>query len=557
LSPRTLVLVVLVVAACTTGIARADRGLIVGVSDDAFLWRPAESAAIARDLGLTAFRVTLHWNGRASALSDADVATLGRVAEATAGLRMVVAVVGEHADDAPADGRERQAYCAYAADLVVHVPTVRDVVVWNEANLSYFWRPQFDAAGASAAPASYESLLAHCWDVLHGVRPDVDVITDISSRGNDQPNARTNVSHSPANFVAQLGAAYRASGRTRPIFDTFGEHPYARSADPPWQLHPGSGQISQGDLPVLLSALASSFAGTGQAVPGRCAGDGCPAVWYLEAGYQTTPDVRTASLYTGVETEPAPVPDGDGSRPRTQRDAGAQLRDGVSLASCQPGVGAFFNFLLADEPDLADWQSGVLWADGTRKASYGALKAAVANVAAGGVDCSSLADSVSEAPDIPGKPSAPTAPAIVGAGGSVLDLPVIVTRPARAAPEPLRGSPAVSRSGKARARSPVGTRYEASAAAATATRVAVRHLRQRLALRGLAALQAKRSRHDRTWWVVTGFYRHPGGGGAVAVWLRHRADRWRIAGSARGSQVTRRRPGVPCDLAYAFARPLC
>jgi hypothetical protein len=69
-------------------------------------------------------------------------------------------------------------------------------------------------------------------------------------------------------------------------------------------------------------------------------------------------------------------------------DQASQLKDAVELAWCQPAVGAFFNFQFVDEVGLAGWQSGLLWADGTPKPSYEPVKAMLAAVAAGTVDCS-------------------------------------------------------------------------------------------------------------------------------------------------------------------------
>ena len=51
-----------------------------------------------------------------------------------------------------------------------------------------------------------------------------------------------------------------------------------------------------------------------------------------------------------------------------------QLADAIKIAYCQPLVGAYFNFHLVDEKDLAGWQSGVYWADGTPKPAYQALQ---------------------------------------------------------------------------------------------------------------------------------------------------------------------------------------
>src|SRR5262249_8481059 len=71
-------------------------------------------------------------------------------------------------------------------------------------------------------------------------------------------------------------------------------------------------------------------------------------------------------------------------------DQGTQLADAIRLAYCQPGVGAFFNFMLADETDLAGWQSGLLWADRTRRPSFVSFAPAIQQVRAGTVNCSTL-----------------------------------------------------------------------------------------------------------------------------------------------------------------------
>jgi hypothetical protein len=162
------------------------------------------------------------------------------------------------------------------------------------------------------------------------------------------------------------------------------------SAEPPWQRHLTPSHIAEGDADRLVQALVDGFGGSAQPVPGRCngAGSSCPSIWYLEAGYQTVPDAGRQGAYTGRENDAASVADvAVASGGLTQS---MQLTDGIKLAHCQPYVGAFFNFLLWDEPALERWQSGVLWADGTRKASFDTLKQVVAATASGGVDCARL-----------------------------------------------------------------------------------------------------------------------------------------------------------------------
>ena len=403
--------VVVACAAClaTAPSARAEPGMLVGVSDDLFKIEGALGSAYANDLGLGAVRVTLRWYTGAATLSANDAADLDR-AVAT-GRRVVLSVYGSW-QDAPLEAPEREAYCAYVRDVLVAEPQIRDVVIWNEPNLSIFWRAQFNADGTPASPAAYEALLARCWDVLHAARPDVNVIAPaLCPWGSDSPSGPLTISNSPVVFIRELGAAYRASGRTEPIFDTVGHHVYGESpGERPWRTHPYSKRIAEGDLTKLVTGLQQAFAGTAQPVPGRPAGVRTLQVWYMEAGYETVPDANEADLYAGRETSAA-LPDLVADPPWTvlppaasaAPDQATQLRDAVRLAYCQPYVGAFFNFLLRDQEDLGLWQSGLLWADRTRKDSYAAFRDVIREVAANAVDCSRFPQTASPAQD----PAAP------------------------------------------------------------------------------------------------------------------------------------------------------
>jgi hypothetical protein len=388
-------------------VANAEPGMFVGVSDDSFEWNTASMAATANDLGLRAVRVTLNWTPGQRLLSSGDRAALGRVVAGADGLRVVLAVFNQGYP--PLDDGSRDAYCSYLADAVTRFPEINDVVIWNEPNLSGFWRPQFGPPG-EGAPEEYEALLAHCYDVLHALRSSINVIAPATSVwGNDNPNAFSNISHSPTTFIEDMGAAYRASGRTAPLFDTVGHHPYPTSSNErPWIVHADPTIISLGDLGRLLSVLQEAFGGTAQQLPQ----DGVP-IWYLETGYQTVIPASKSSFYYGVEDWPGAVPDLVSPEPPAVQppdsspapDQATQLTDELRMTYCQPYVAADFNFMLQDEPVLGGWQSGLLWADGTRKGSYDAFKAAVAQVNAGTVDCSL----VSGAPLVSAPPKAASA----------------------------------------------------------------------------------------------------------------------------------------------------
>ncbi len=410
----------------TAPVAKAEPGMFVGVSDDSFEWNTAPMAATANDLGLRAVRVALNWSAGERSLSTSDRTALGRVVAGARGLRVVLAVFNQGYP--PLDQAGRDAYCSYLANAITLFPTINDVVIWNEPNLSGFWRPQFGPPG-QGAPEQYEALLADCYDTLHALRPSINVIGPATSVwGNDNPNAFSNISHSPTTFIQDMGAAYRASGRTAPLFDTFGHHPYPTSSNErPWIVHSDPTIISLGDLGRLLSVLQQAFGGTAQKLPQ----DGLP-IWYLETGYQTTIPASKSGLYFGTEDWPGAVPDLVSPEPPAVSppdaspapDQATQLTDELEMTYCQPYVAADFNFILQDEPSLGGWQSGLLWVDGTRKGSYDAFKAAVAQVNAGTVNCGL----VSGAPLVTAPPVAPTTALTVTAAPT----PVTGTPPKRA-----------------------------------------------------------------------------------------------------------------------------
>jgi hypothetical protein len=375
--PALVVILVVLVAGATAAPAVAGRGLVVGVNDDAVKWRPAISS-VGNDLRLGYYRVTQGWHPGQTQPSPADTAALSAALRNAASQKVLLSVFGP-ASAAPVSRASRTAYCSFASSLLDRFPQIAAVNVWNEANLGYFWKPQFTRSGSSAAPAAYEALMARCYDAIKKRHPSVRVITSISPRGNDNPRARSNISHSARNFISKMGQAYRRSHRRARIFDAWGQNVYGSSSrERPWARH--RLDIGQGDYPRLLSYLRSAFGGTRQPVPGQKD----VRIWYLEQGFQTGVAAKR-SFYGNSETDRSVVAPLGG-----RVDQATQLTDAIRLAYCQPAVGAFFNFLLADEPSLRGWQSGVLFSDWTPKPSYQAFKRVTAEVRAGRVSCARL-----------------------------------------------------------------------------------------------------------------------------------------------------------------------
>ena len=392
---RALCLAALVLTV-PAGIARGAPGLLVGVTEDGLKFEPDAALADARKLGIDAFRITLRWRPGLTSPTATQAAELDRATSGPANVSIVLSVFGERAIYAPSSAARQEDYCAFLAEIARRWERIRYIAVWNEPNKTFFWTPQFNPDGSSAAPVAYEQLLARCWDALHEARADIKLIAPTTApRGNDKPEAVSNVSHSPTLFVRELGRAYRESGRDSPIFDIVGHHVHAvHSAERPWRPHPGSG-VTQGDLEKLEQAFSQAFAGTAQPVPGRCIEKRCVPVWWLEAGFQTQPDEKKAELYKGVEISPRPLPDAVGDveldpLPESSSlapDQATQIISGLRLAYCQPHVEAFFNFLLWDEQRLEGWQSAPYWFDRTPKGSFAAFRSAIREVNRGEVDC--------------------------------------------------------------------------------------------------------------------------------------------------------------------------
>ena len=379
------------------------------------------ATAPAADLGGSAFRLTTLWSPGQAALAAEEAVKLDRATAAAGGQRIVLAVFADAGTKAPQDATGRETYCSYVRTLLTRYPSIRDVVIWNEPNKSLFWSPQLAADGTPVAAARYEDLLARCYDVLHGTFSNVNVIgLALSSTGNDNAG-----SASPGAFIRSVGDAYRASGRAGPLLDTVGYHPYgADAAERPWRKHIGSKTIAQGDWNKLMYNLFLAFDGTAQPIPGEAG----VRIWYTESASQTAIDPEKASYYTGTENvrtvsdyaggEPdAPAPAETTSAP----DQWTQALDAIRLAACQPQVAAYFNFLLADEPRLAGWQSGPYWADLTRKDSWPAFRQAAAEATAGTVACDSLKGGRPSPDFMP--PNVPTAvEALAAADGTSVQL---------------------------------------------------------------------------------------------------------------------------------------
>jgi hypothetical protein len=347
----------------------------VGAAEDA---AQAPSLALAKskmDLaklaGLNAIRVTAQWRPGQTAPLPAALASLQNAVGAADldGIAVYLSIYPYGSSVTPLTAQARAQFAAFATSLATALPTVHRFIVGNEPNINRFWMPQFADDGSDVAAPAYEALLAQTYDALKAASPGVTVFGGaLSPRGNDSVMSRK---HSPTTFIADLGRAYRRSGRTRPIMDAFALHPYEdNSSIPPSFAHPRSTTISVADYPKLVALLGEAFDGTAQA------GSTLPVV-YDEFGVQSRIPAAKARVYQGAESPAA--------RAVTEATQAEYYAEAVALAACQPTVSAILIFHVSDEAQLDRWQSGLYYADDTPKTSLSVVEHAIASLRSGGV----------------------------------------------------------------------------------------------------------------------------------------------------------------------------
>jgi hypothetical protein len=254
----------------------------------------------------------------------------------------------------------RAQFAAYAASLARQLPAYRDFIIGNEPNLNRFWLPQFGPNGENVAAQDYLALLAETYDALKAVSDDIRVIGGaLAPRGGDNPDAPRHT-HSPTQFIRDLGSYYRESGRDEPVMDAFAHHPYLERANlPPTFAHPNSTTIALADYDKLVALLGEAFDGTEQR------GSDIP-ILYTEFGVQTLIPPAQLDVYTNRTSAAAADVVDEATQTRYYREA-------YELACSQETVEGLYIFHIWDEPDLLGWQSGLYYADHTPKSSWDAF----------------------------------------------------------------------------------------------------------------------------------------------------------------------------------------
>src|SRR6266566_3487923 len=310
---------------------------------------------LAKAAGFDTIRITAIWEPGQSAVPAGQLAALQAIAAAGdfLGIRVVTTVMNFGSRTTPSTAASRTQFARFAADLVKQVPSLREYIVGNEPNLNRYWLPQFGPNGEDVAATSYVQLLARTYDAMKTADKNVFIIGgSVAPRGIDRPGTGRDT-HSPTAFIRDMGSAYRALNRTRPIMDGFSFHPYGEnSSTPPTFAHVSGTSLGLADYDKLVSLLGTAFDGTAQL------GSKLPII-YDEYGVDSQIPDGKRRFYTGNEPRTTkPVPE------TTQ----AQYYDqALTMAACQPTVKAMLLFHVTDEANLDRWQSGLYYADQTPK----------------------------------------------------------------------------------------------------------------------------------------------------------------------------------------------
>ena len=352
--------------------AAAPAGTIIGANEDQPKFDEDGGAALYSsfvDVGLKENVLTVLWDG-----SD-TIKDQGRISSAIAtakskGISISIALYPAKAKLVADTPDAAAKFAAFAAKVAQTFPDIRKLIAGNEPNQPRFMQPQFASADANAAnvsAAAYEALLAAAYDAVKAVAPGILIGgVGLSPRGNDMPAAKDNISTSPVRFLKYLGDAYRASGRTAPLFDVFSLHPYPNlNTDSPdlgykW---PNSGVPN---LARIKQALWDAFNGTGQ----KTVEDGVH-LELDEVGWQVITEGKAG--YTGKEN----VPTVD------EATQAAYYPKVIDVAVCDPAVESLNFFHFVDEADRDRFQSGLIEVTRGHRASYQAVKDKIAATGGG------------------------------------------------------------------------------------------------------------------------------------------------------------------------------
>lgn len=323
------------------------KGRLYGISDPALLNETASEQksdlAAMKAIGVNSIRVDASWaavqpNGPSTfdwgQLDQAvsSILSAGMSADLIIdGCPPWAATPGASGDSAPAPASSAQ-YATFAAQVASrYAPAGVDMFeIWNEPNLEEFWQP-------APNPQAYTADLKAAYTAIKKLVPSALVIS-----GGLAPATNDGSDIAPLDF---LKAMY-ADG-AKGSFDALGFHPYSFPATPdtyePWSAWSQMDQTS----PSVRSIMASN-------------GDSGTKIWITEYG------------------APSSGPDGIGEAAQA-----TSLEQAIDKAGSTSWIGAIYLYTWVDAGNSSADQGdefGLLTGDGTQKAAYHSVAAALKHV---------------------------------------------------------------------------------------------------------------------------------------------------------------------------------
>ncbi|HEV3479592.1 MAG TPA: hypothetical protein VG144_09095 [Gaiellaceae bacterium] len=376
---KPLALLVCLLAALTAA-APAAADLSVGVADDGGTLADDGGAWFAsqmREVGLQENRITVHWDpDRPTTIVEKEGIDRYVQTAAANGIRIVLLISPMRARALTTSAASADRFVQFVVHVARTYPQIKEIAVGNEPNQPRFWQPQFSSSGKALACGAYERVLARSYDALKAVDTSITVIgVSLSPRGNDNPLAAVNASTSPIRCIREMGVAYRASRRKRPIMDELAFHPHPNSYTDNHLVGYRWPNAGTSNLGRIKQAIWDAFAGTGQPTfaeagkPVSKAGLPPLRVRLNEVGWQVGVPASSLDAYYGRESVARLATE------RLQADNYAAL---IPYYACDSSVRSMLYYGLVDEPDLERWQAGLIRADGTRRPSFGVVRSALA-----------------------------------------------------------------------------------------------------------------------------------------------------------------------------------
>jgi len=123
-------------------------------------------------------------------------------------------------------------------------------------------------------------------------------------------------------------------------FDVYAHHPYYGSPNETPTTRPSSPTVGMGNIDVLLAQLNRLW--------------GPKHLWITEYGYQTSPQDKVFGV--------------------SYRKQALYMTQAVAIARRNPRIDMLIWFLLKDEPQSGNWQSGLMTSSGADKPSFSAFQ---------------------------------------------------------------------------------------------------------------------------------------------------------------------------------------